>query len=302
MPIDNTNAALADTEIHYLPSRHVGDEFKLFVSLPTMPLPEGYRLPVIYALDANMAFGIVSDTARAMVIEGAVPPALIVGIGYRTGWLIPDAWGKRARDFTPTPMPTFDRLGAAMMPGTEGRPIESGRATQFIRFIREELKPFIAARYPVDPADATVSGISLGGLFPLVTLLTAPDTFQRYLACSPSIWWDKEWLLGQEGRYAAANRDLAARVFVAAGGEETFANVQRQMAAMPEAVAPLFRDMMNHDGKLMMAEYLDSFVPTLRSRGYPSLAIHGHRFDDETHMSVYGAAVARGLRYLFAKA
>jgi ferri-bacillibactin esterase len=301
MTIDNTGAALADTEIHYLQSRHVGDEFKLFVSLPTVPLPDGYRLPVIYALDANMTFGIVSDTARAMAIEGAVPPALIVGIGYRTGWLIPDAWVKRTRDFTPTSIPTFDRLASAMLPGAEGRTMESGRAAAFLRFIREELKPFIAARYPVDSADATVTGISLGGLFPLVTLFTEPDTFQRYLACSPSIWWDKEWLLAEETKYAATHRDLPARLFIAAGGEETDANSKAQMAAMPESVAPLGQEMLNRDGKVMMVEYLETFVPTLRSRGYPRFLVHAHRFDGETHMSVYGAAVARGLRVLFAR-
>lgn len=301
MTIGNTNAALADTEIHYLDSRHVGDEFKLFVSVPPVPLPEGYRLPVIYALDANLAFGIVSDTARSMMMEGSVPAALIVGIGYRTGWLVPDVWAKRSRDFTPTSMPTFDRLGGATMPWPAAGPVQTGRAAAFLRFIREELKPFIAARYPVDPDDATVTGISLGGLFPLVALFAAPDTFQRYLACSPSIWWDKEWLLEEEARYAAAHRDLPARLFVAAGGKETDAHVKQAVAGLPEALAPLFNDMMNRDGQLMMAEYLDTFVPTLRSRGYPGLRAHTHRFDGETHVSVYGAAVARGLRVLFAK-
>jgi predicted alpha/beta superfamily hydrolase len=179
--------------------------------------------------------------------------------------------------------------------------MESGRAAAFLRFIREELKPFIAARYPVDSADATVTGISLGGLFPLVTLFTEPDTFQRYLACSPSIWWDKEWLLAEEARYAATHRDLPARLFVAAGGEETDANSKAQIAAMPESVAPLGREMRNRDGKVMMAEYLETFVPTLRSRGYPRFLVQAHRFDGETHMSVYGAAVARGLRVLFAR-
>lgn len=301
MPIDNTQAALADLEIHYLQSKHVGDEFKIFVAHPVMPVAPGTKVPVIYALDANIAMGIVTDTARAMSMEGAVPPAFVVGIGYRTGWLIPDAYVKRARDFTPTPMPAFDELGAAMIPGGAGLRCQTGHADRFLRFLREELKPFIEARYGVDPADATVTGASLGGLFPLVTLLTAPDTFQRYLACSPSLWWDDEWLLRQEKIYAEQQQDLAARVFVAAGGEETHENVGAHIAALPEALRPLFDAMLNRDGKLLMVEYLDSIVPALRARSYPGLRIAAQRFDRETHGSVYGAAVARGLRVLFAK-
>jgi predicted alpha/beta superfamily hydrolase len=301
MPIDNTNSAMADTEIHYLPSRHVGDEFKLFIAHPTMPVPAGTRVPVIYALDGNACFGIVTDTARMMSLEGSVPPAFVVGIGYRTSWIMTDAFEKRSRDLTPSSLPLFDQLGSTMIPGLAGRIMQSGRAESFLRFVQEELKPFIEARYPVDPGDATITGVSLGGLWPLYTLFTAPETFQRYLACSPSIWWDNEWLIGQEARYHAAHAALTARVFVATGGEEHHEAFERQMSALPEALAPLREAMRNREGKVCMSEYLESFLPAVQSRGYEGLTLTTHRFDGETHNSVYGPAVARGLRVLFAR-
>ncbi len=51
----------------------------------------------------------------------------------------------------------------------------------------EELRPRIAAACKVDPADQTLMGYSLGGLFTRGVLFHHPETYRTYVAGSPSI-------------------------------------------------------------------------------------------------------------------
>ena len=73
----------------------------------------------------------------------------------------------------------------------------------------------------MDPNDATIAGISLGGLFPSWVLLNQPETFQRYVIISPSIWWNQEEVWKWESHFAQNHNDINAKVFVTAGGLET---------------------------------------------------------------------------------
>ncbi|MCK5651939.1 MAG: hypothetical protein KAJ42_11195, partial [Gemmatimonadetes bacterium] len=48
----------------------------------------------------------------------------------------------------------------------------------------------------------------------LYTLFHAPDSFDRYIVGSPSIWWDEKITMQFEEEYAAAYTDLPAEVFM----------------------------------------------------------------------------------------
>ncbi|MFN2509248.1 MAG: alpha/beta hydrolase, partial [Chthoniobacterales bacterium] len=81
---------------------------------------------------------------------------------------------------------------------TRGR-IEEGKRKRskgllrhYGRFLVNELKPFIDARYRTlrGPAYTGVGGSSLGGLATIVLGLWFPNVFQRLAVMSPSIWWD----------------------------------------------------------------------------------------------------------------
>jgi predicted alpha/beta superfamily hydrolase len=65
-------------------------------------------------------------------------------------------------------------------------------ADAFLRFLLTELKPAIEQRYPVDATDSTIVGSSFGGLFASWVLLTQPGAFQRFVLCSPALWWNGE--------------------------------------------------------------------------------------------------------------
>src|SRR5688572_28926770 len=153
-----------------------------------VPTPADYRLPVIYVLDGNGLFPLAAQAASSMVAFGRMPGALVVGIGYpvdpaatRTQSLQNRlAW--RTRDLTPA---------------VPGQPGDVPGAAQFLMFIEQDLKPFIASRYAVDPSEQTLAGHSLGGLFAAWTLMNAPDSFSRYVLSSPSLFWNNDALIKQ---------------------------------------------------------------------------------------------------------
>jgi predicted alpha/beta superfamily hydrolase len=115
-----------------------------------------------------------------------VPEMVIVGIGYPVNDFR-QALGLRTRDLTPT---KDDAWIEELLKLTQGDFTNdgSGSADNFLKFIREELKPFIKANYRIDAEDSSISGHSFGGLFGLYALLHAPNTFKRYIISSPSIW------------------------------------------------------------------------------------------------------------------
>ena len=138
----------------------------------------------MYVLDGN-AYG----TTAAEAVKRHIPPAasqpdrLVVSIGYP----LTDAvysLSQRAIDFSP-PLPT---------PQTP----PSG-ADDFLDFIGETLRPWV--RKKVFPSvtfkrDA-LYGHSFGGLFVVYALISRPETFHTFLAASPSLWWNRGYILDE---------------------------------------------------------------------------------------------------------
>lgn len=71
-----------------------------------------------------------------------------------------------------------------------------GASQAFRAFIRSELMPAIARRYPITGETAIV-GESIAGLFVVETLLVEPDLSDTYIAIDPSLWWNKGQLVAR---------------------------------------------------------------------------------------------------------
>jgi uncharacterized protein len=279
----NDSSPLANSEVHYLRSTQVGDEFKIFVGhcgssddeLPT----------VLYLTDANGMFASAVEVIRFMQLARHLPSILVVGIGYRMGTL-DETIALRTRDLTPTADPAFSQIfpKQTMM----------GGARLFLEFIGTELKPWVHSRYDIDTNDSAFFGHSMGGLFGTYVLLTQPHAFRRYGIGSPSLWWDNDAIFQHEARYAQSHGDLSAKVFFSVGGFEDHDGRQREAGRLPpdeRAKAGLrFIDMVADTERI---------VEVLSQRRYPSLHIGSETIPEEFHVTVQHVNLSRSLRFLF---
>lgn len=171
-------------------STSTGRTYRIFVFVPSAPPPPaGY--PVLYLLDGNSTYPLAANLlqlAEHRTNPGGLVPGIVVGIGYPGD--APLDMVARAEDYTP-PAPDLSATGD--MSGNR-----QGGADRFLDFIEKELKPRLAADFKIDPARQTLFGHSYGGLFVLHTLFTRPASFQRYVAASPSIWWNQRHILTEK--------------------------------------------------------------------------------------------------------
>jgi predicted alpha/beta superfamily hydrolase len=274
---------LAGSEVHYLRSEHVGDEFKIFVG--HCGGPEGTPPVALYVTDANGLFSSTVDIVRLMQLSAHLPPILVVGIGYRMGGLA-DTLGVRSRDLTPTSDPLIARITPAVT--------VMGGADRFLAFIRDELQPWVSSRYRVDANDSAYFGHSLGGLFGTFVLLTKPSTFHGYGIGSPSLWWDDDVMFEYEATYAKTHEDLPAKAFFSVGAFEDHDGRQREASRLPadERAKAALR-------YIDMVADTERMVISLRERQYPNLDIASVVLRDEFHITVPHATLSRSLRYLF---
>lgn len=72
-----------------------------------------------------------------------------------------------------------------------GRPGEGlgGEGDAYIRFIKDELKPWMDSTYPTDPEDTALVGSSAGGNISFYAALRYPETFRKCAALSCAFWY-----------------------------------------------------------------------------------------------------------------
>ncbi len=247
--------------------------WRIFLRRPDGPAPAS-GWPALFLLDGNAVMGIASDALRVQAAfpgETGLRDGVLVGIGYPTE----AAYDDRRRAFDLTPPPEKGRTG-----GAEG----------FLRFIVEELQPFVASQLPLDRARQGIFGHSLGGLFVVWSLMTRPRAFTHWVAMSPSLQFDAE-LIGQaQQRFAAlpAAERGQPRVLLGAGEfEERLAPFQ---AAAGDAA--MRRESI---GRLRIPARAREMADRLRALG---IAAGFEAIPGETHFSGIPVAVNRGLRFV----
>ena len=282
--ISNDDSPLPDTEVHYLRSEHVGDEFKVLVGHCGSPEPAAR--PVLFMGDGWANFGTAVETIRLLRFTEVVPEMLVVAVSYRTTDMA-EIDDLRCRDFSPTIDLDSGHANPDMMAG----------ADRFLGFLRDELKPWVRDAYGVDPDDSMLFGYSLGGLFATYVLLNQPGVFRRYGIGSASLGWDEDLMFRHEAEYARTHDDLPAKVFFSVGAYENPAGYEHFLGQLPTDKRPAadYEGMDEDD----CAADTERMVAALRGRGYPSLGIACEVLPGEYHETAPPLALSRSLRYLF---
>ncbi len=251
-----------------IPGKKNQQNYKLFISLPDNYNPKkenGY--PVLYVLDANGLFTLMTQVYDLLRLSNEVPEMIIVGIGYDVE-RFSDSFALRVSDLTPSRDIDEDRMLGSMY----NSEVQSGGASYFLSAISESIIPHIDTHYNTNGTRA-LAGFSLGGLFTTYALLNDNRIFTHYLIGSPSYWWDDGLIFRKEREFARKNNELPANVFISVGSLE--------------------EELMIRPVKVMSQ--------SLYNRKYKGLNLHTHIFENERHFSVIPATLSRGIRVLFSQ-
>lgn len=233
-----------------LDSRILGEHRVINVYLPPGYRDGGERYPVLYMPDGGVDedFPHVAGFVDVSIKNAVIRPMLVVGVKNT----------ERRRDLVAATRVAEEQKAAP----------HAGGADRFRRFLRDELKPYIAAHYRVT-AESAIIGESLAGLFVLETLLVAPELFDSYIAVDPSAWWDQQSLV----------RGAAARI-----------------ASWPAGRRALFvttsEEPSTQDGVAILVAALTAHPP-------PGLVWHYVPLPDEHHSTIFPVSEIRALRALF---
>jgi predicted alpha/beta superfamily hydrolase len=144
-------------------------------------LPDNYstdkKYDVLYLLDGEMLSRFVAPIALFSEENELMPQVIIIGI--KNNYWYDTNLNSRDRDFLPKKV--------------DGSPL-SGGADNFIQFLKEELIPYIQAKYSTTE-NKILFGHSYGGMFTIYTFLTNPQIFNSYIASDPALWWNEGYVL-----------------------------------------------------------------------------------------------------------
>ena len=188
--------------VHALYSTVLQEERQINVALP-VNYDATKKYPVVYVLDGGLDEDLLHIAGLFQFFElmYGLQDCIVVGIVNID----------RKRDFTFAPK---DTTYTSEFPTT-------GHSADFIRFIQQELIPYVQQNYLVNDT-AMCIGQSLGGLLATEMVLHHTGLFSHYFIVSPSIWWDNGRLL-EEAKAQSADAEFIQAdpfIYIAVGEDE----------------------------------------------------------------------------------
>jgi uncharacterized protein len=182
---------------HIIQSKALNEERSVLVYVPESYARGAQKYPVVYMLDGHGAFlSMMPGTLDHLAWSGHIPEMILVSIQNTN----------RTRDLTPTNSPRS--------PG-------SGGSDKFLEFIESEVIPLVEQRYRTQPF-RVFAGHSLGGLQVVYSFVSRPDLFQAYIAASPVLHWDNNFVIKRAEEVLKQKRDWKKTMFLALGDEPPY--------------------------------------------------------------------------------
>lgn len=173
---------------------------EIYIQLPASYSPENNQsYPVVYILDGEVFLPTVSNVLD-FYSGGFMPEMVLIGVSNSKS---------RTRDLTTSTIKT-----------KYGRPFnqKNGEAANFIKFIEDELIPYVEDKYPVNNF-RTLIGHSYGGLFAIYSLVDHPHIFANYIAIDPGLDWDNQNLLEHSKTILGTQTYKSKSLFVSLSGQ-----------------------------------------------------------------------------------
>ena len=215
-----SDLCFAQVRSESLRSEIIGEDRPLYIRLPDKYENGTKKYPVLVVLDGNLlihsAFNspTFNSVIHSLVRSGEIPDLIVIGV------LNTD----RRRDFTPTKVK---------------RHPSGGGADKFVRFLGDELIPYVENTYRTG-GKKILFGHSLAGLLTTYTFLETPETFDAYLASSPSFIWDNRIIFktAENIFQNVSSINKTYLFFVGSDDEEGYPEAAQDFAKMIEQKAP----------------------------------------------------------------
>ena len=218
-------------------------------------LPEGYsnsgsKYPVLYNLysnnrDFHFNTGIVSGLSRMRIIPEMIVAAVDLGDGMR--------------DLTPTKSPDYGPT--------------SGGAANYLKFLKDELIPYIEDNYRTQ-AERLFWSHSIGGLFGLYAFLSEPGLFTACLVSSPFFVYDQneKYLIKNTESFLKKRSGQEGFIYICVGDE-------------PRLITQI-----------------EEFLGILEDKKTDGLKWIYDKMPNESHMSIIARSLTEGLRAKYVRA
>jgi len=273
-----------NVESFALQSPSLGYRLDITVGMPANFKPEpGKKYPALLVTDGNVLFQTALDGVRNLA--GVIVPLYVVSIGspFEDG---DSTWTRRrVYEFSPPNWAMQDPFGKLVSGLCQqyGVKVENctGGAPKFLNFIRNELLPLLYQRFPIDPGQLGLFGLSAGGFFAAYTIFQAESPFRKYIISSPAMAYGDDEIFRQEEKYAAEHKDLPVGIYMASGSLE------------------MDDPMLEGIGKIVSGQ--THLAAALRARKYPGLSLTVEIHHGLGHSDAAPTTLARGLRTLYAQ-
>ena len=232
-------------------SKVLNQKRELFIYKPQIDISSDAPLPVLYMMDGEN-IGMLANIVDSSIINGDFPPMIIVGIAnYKE---------ERTNDLTPFPLGTNNSLGAT----------KSGGGELFLKFIKDEVIPFINKEYKTTN-EKILFGHSLGGLISVYCFLMYPELFNDYIAVSPSLWLENDYIIQEAEELFKIKNYINKNIFISNGTK---------------------------DPNLKVVQKFDSLLQKNKQSG---LNCKYTSYENETHDSQLVKAIPEGIRFIIEK-
>ncbi|HTE01971.1 MAG TPA: alpha/beta hydrolase-fold protein [Mucilaginibacter sp.] len=234
-----------------LHSKIMGEDRTLWIHLPDDYHTTSNTYPVLYLLDGEGHFSYASEMVRFLsgYDRNRIPAMIVVGIVNVD----------RGRDFTPIhPQKNGMTDSSAVVP--------SAGAGRFLRYIEQEVLPYVDAHYRVQPY-RVLAGHSLGGLFAFYAKEAKPDLFPATILISPAINGVNDRMLAEFGPFLKQTRAANQKLFIGIGHEGT--------------------------------DKVDSITAQLKQIAPKWMGWDYRKYDEENHFSVPYKTLFDGLKFIY---
>ncbi|TDU43644.1 hypothetical protein BXY82_1060 [Gelidibacter sediminis] len=232
-------------------SHILNEERTCLISFPDTYTNTSKEFPIIILLDGYAHFKITSGIVHFMGSQRSrnnfMPESIVVAIENID----------RERDFTVTKINTK-------------RPNTMGGGKNFLKFIENELVPYIDNHYRTTPT-RTLIGHSLGGLLTLNSYLDENSLFDAYISIDPSVWWDKEMMKERVDTITPSSSNK--KLYIATANHGETGNIKNKQ---------------RHD---LLYELLSKQTEEAQN-------VNHEYFESEDHHSVLLLALYNGLKYI----